>query len=246
MASRNPLRLAMWSGPRNISTAMMRAWGNRADTIVVDEPLYAHYLTVTGRIHPGRAETLTTQESNVDRVLANLLGPVPAGKTIYFQKQMAHHLIDDVPRDWLDQVTNCFLIRDPAAMLTSLLKHVPDARLPDTGLPQQAEIFRRVRASTGKTPPVIDSRDVLENPRGVLSKLCAALEVPFDDAMLHWPPGPRSTDGAWAPYWYKEVEQTTGFQPYRAKEERVPPELEGLLEECQPYYREMAAERIIA
>lgn len=243
-ALQTPLRLAMWSGPRNISTAMMRAWGNRADTIVVDEPLYAHYLAVTGRIHPGRAETLATQDANAERVIDNLLGSLPPGKSIYFQKHMAHHLLDDVPRDWLDRVTNCFLIRDPAAMLTSLLKHVPDARLPDTGLPQQAEIFRRVRERTGKTPPVIDSRDVLENPRGILTKLCAALGIPFDDAMLAWPPGARATDGAWAPYWYKEVERTTGFQPYRPKDERVPRELEGMLAECQPFYLEMHAARI--
>src|SRR5438067_84125 len=126
-----PLRVAMWSGPRNISTAMMRAWGNRLDTAVCDEPLYAHYLAVTGRAHPGAAEVIAAGTANYHDAIARLLGPVPGGKRIFYQKHMTHHLLPSMERTWLAHLTNCFLIREPAEMLTSLIKHVPDPTLAD-------------------------------------------------------------------------------------------------------------------
>jgi hypothetical protein len=223
---------------------MMRAWGNRPDSFVCDEPLYAHYLNVTGRDHPGAAEVIAAGETDVSRVIDWLLGPVPGGNRVFYQKHMSHHLLPDVDRDWLRQVTNCFLIRDPREVITSLIKHVPDATLPDTGFPQQAEIFDRVVQWTGKVPPVVDARDVLNNPRAVLEKLCAAVGVPFTDRMLSWPPGLRETDGVWAKYWYKEVETTTSFRPYKPKDEPVPQRFLGMLEQCQRFYRRLHDHRL--
>jgi hypothetical protein len=239
-----PLRLAMWSGPRNISTAMMRAWGNRPDTLVCDEPLYAHYLHATGRVHPGGDEVIAAGEIDWRKVVAWLTGAVPQGQAVFFQKHMAHHLLPAMEREWLGQVTNAFLIRDPREMITSLIKKVPDARLEDTGLPQQLEICRLVRQETGRTPPVLDAKDVLTNPRRQLTLLCQAVGVPFTEAMLSWPPGLRETDGVWAKYWYHEVEKTTTFQPYRPKVEDVPAEFLALYRACLPYYEELHGQRL--
>ena len=238
------LRVAMWSGPRNISTAMMRSWGNRPDTFVCDEPLYAHYLDVTGRDHPGAAEVIAAGETDVRKVIDWLLGPVPNGRRVFYQKHMAHHLLPDVPRDWLRHVSNCFLIREPREVITSLIKHVPDATLPDTGYAQQAEIFDRVCEWTGRVPPVVDARDVLNEPRRVLGKLCEALGLELTDAMLSWPPGLRDTDGVWAKYWYKEVETTTSFRPYRPKDAPVPPHMTQLLRQCEHYYHRLYEHRL--
>ncbi len=234
----------MWSGPRNISTALMRSWGNRPDTIVCDEPLYAHYLAVTDRDHPGAAEVIADHETDPDTVIAWLTGPVPDGRPVFYQKHMAHHLLDDIDRAWLDEVTNCFLIRDPREMLTSLVKNVPEPTLQDTGLPQQVEIFERVRAGTDRVPPVFDARDVLEDPRRLLGLLCDAIGVEFTDAMLSWPPGRRDTDGIWARHWYAAVEASTGFNPYRPKPDPVPPQLADLHEQCLDYYETLHAHRL--
>jgi hypothetical protein len=239
------MRIAMWSGPRNISTAMMRSWGNRPDTVVVDEPLYAHYLKVTGLDHPGAAEVIAHHESDWRRVVADLTGPVPDGREIYFQKHMAHHLLPHIDRGWLDRVINCFLIREPCEMLTSLIKHLPDPTLEDTGLPQQVEILRHVQQRTGRTPPVLDAKDVLTNPRRMLMRLCEALEIEFTDAMLTWPPGRRETDGIWARHWYEAVERSTGFKPYVPKDEDVPEEMRDLHDRCCEYYDELHAARLM-
>ena len=235
----------MWSGPRNISTAMMRSWQNRGDAAVVDEPLYAHYLKVTGRQHAGAAEVIAAGQTDISKVIAHLTGPSPGGKPIFYQKHMTHHLLPHIDRSWLASLTNCFLIRDPAEVITSLIKHVPDMQLPDTGFPQQAEIFRLVRQWTGKTPPVIDARDVLDNPRHTLSLLCDAVGVEFTDRMLSWPPGLRDTDGVWARYWYKEVETTTTFRPYKPKNEPVAEHLGEVHRACEGYYRELYAHRLV-
>lgn len=240
------LRIAMWSGPRNISTAMMRAWGNRPDTVVCDEPLYACYLRATGLEHPGRDEVLAHHESDWRKVVAGLVGPIPAGKSIYYQKHMAHHLLPEIDRDWLAHLTHCLLIRRPEDMLTSLMQFLPAPRLADTGLPQQIEIARLVEQVTGRPPPIIDARDVLEDPRRMLTLLCNELGVSFTDAMLHWPPGRRGTDGIWAKHWYSAVERSSGFEPYRPKREPVPDHLRPLLEECMPCYEALHARRLRA
>jgi hypothetical protein len=180
------MRIAMWSGPRNISTAMMRSWGNRPDTFVCDEPLYAHYLRNTDVEHPGRDEVIASQENDWRKVVAWLTGPAPQGRAIFYQKHMTHHLLPEIDRNWLGAVTNCFLIRDPREMITSLLKFLPSPNLRDTGLPQQVEIFDWVRRHTGSVPPVVDSKDVLLQPRRMLGLLCEAIGVAFTEAMLSW------------------------------------------------------------
>lgn len=234
-----PMRIAMWSGPRSISTALMRSWGNRPDTFVCDEPFYAHYLEVTGLRHPGADEVIAHHETDCPRVIAWLTGPIPGGREIFYQKHMAHHLLPDVPRGWLDEVSNCFLIRDPREMLTSLIGNIPNPTLADTGLAQQVELFEQVRQ-----PVVIDAREVLEDPRGILTLLCDAVGVEFSDAMLSWPPGRRDTDGVWAPHWYESVERSTGFRPYAPKFDPVPERLAPLYDACLPHYEQLYEHRL--
>lgn len=245
MVTTAPLRLAMWSGPRNISTAMMRSWGNRPDTFVTDEPLYACYLAATGVGHPGREAIIERYETDWREVVRWLTGPPPEGKPIWYQKHMSHHLLPEMDRGWLDHLTHCFLIRHPEEVLTSFIKVVPNPSLEDTGLPQQVEILDHVHRTTGRTPPVLDARDVLEDPRGLLERLCAELGVDFSERMLSWPAGRRPTDGIWAPYWYGAVESSTGFAPYRPKDERVPEGLRGLLDECMVHYERLHGRRLL-
>jgi hypothetical protein len=244
----NPMttRIAMWSGPRNISTAMLRSWGNRTDTFVTDEPLYAHYLQATGLEHPGAAEVIAHHEPDWRKVVAWLTGPVPEGRAIWYQKHMTHHLLPDIGCDWLPHLTHAFLIREPAEMLTSLQRVLSRITLTDTGLPQQVELFEAERARLGRTPPVVDSRDIQDNPSGTLGALCESLGVPFDDAMLNWPPGPRATDGIWARHWYANVEKSTTFEPYRPKNEPVPEQLADIAAQCQALYDTLHAHRIQA
>src|SRR6266550_6654507 len=238
MRQSKTVRIAMWSGPRNISTAMMRAWGNRSDAFVVDEPFYAFYLNATGKKHPGAKEIIASGETDWRKVVALLAEHVPNSKPIFYQKQMTHHLLPDVDRQWLCRVTNCFLIRDPREVIVSYIKKQGDPTLEDLGFVQQAEIFDWVRAHTRATPPVIDARDVLENPKRILGLLCDAVGVEFRESMLSWPPGLRETDGSWAGHWYGEVAKTTSFQPYRPSQAKMPAHLEEIYEYCRkPYER---------
>jgi len=238
------LRIAIWSGPRNISTAMMRSWGARADTAVCDEPFYAHYLLKTGAPHPGRDEVLADQASDWRKVAAWITGPVPGGKAIFYQKQMAHHLLPDMGRDWLDKLTHGFLLRDPMDMLRSLDQKLETIALADTGLPQQWEVFQYVRQRTGETPPVISAEELLADPEAMLRALCEALGAPFDPAMLSWPPGRRETDGVWAKYWYHSVEASTGFRPFKMKTDPLPAVLQPIYEACLEPYEALRRERI--
>jgi hypothetical protein len=239
-------RIAMWSGPRNISTAMLRSFGSRPDTAVIDEPLYAHYLQVTGVAHPGRDAVIAAHEPDWRKVAAALTGPVPGGRAIWYQKHMAHHLLPMIERGWLDALTHAFLIREPDEMVASLLKTFPGAGLADTGLQQQCEIFDRVAQRRGRAPPVVLASDVLKDPRAQLEALCAALGIPFLDAMLAWPPGRRDTDGAWAPHWYAAVEASTGFEPYRRRHVELTDGQARLVDECLPWYEKLYALRLKA
>lgn len=239
-----PLRIAMWCGPRNISTALMRSWENRPDTFVVDEPFYAFFLKTTGADHPMCEEIVRQCETDWRKVVESLTRETRPGKAIYYQKQMSHHFLPQIERGWLTEVTNCFLIREPREMLVSYLKKMPHPSLADTGYPQLQDLFRHVRTVTGRVPPVVDSRDVLTDPRRVLGLLCDALGVPFADAMLHWPAGPRDSDGLWAPHWYPEVEKTTGFAPYRPHDAALPAELGGLYDQCRAAYDELYEHRL--
>jgi hypothetical protein len=238
-------RIAVWSGPRNISTAMMRAWGNRPDTFVCDEPLYAYYLMKTRAPHPGIDEVIAHHETDWRKIVRRLTGDIPDGKYIFYQKHMTHHLLPEIDRDWMGLLDHVFLIREPREVITSLALVTPNPSLEDTGYPQQDEIFRWVREHTGKSPPVIDARDVLENPKRMLSLLCDVLNVEFMETMLSWPPGPRATDGIWAKYWYEAVWQTTSFQPYKPKNRPVPEQLTGLLDEAEMLYRRLHEKRIV-
>jgi Sulfotransferase domain len=226
----------MWSGPRTVSTALMRAWENRPDTVVVDEPLYAFYLAATGLDHPGRDEVTASQPRDWRVVLRQLVSdPLPAGMTIYYQKHMTHHLLPSVDRAALAGLRHAFLIRDPRSLLASYARVRSAPTLADLGLVQQASIFEEFGG------PVLDSADLLAAPEAALRALCAALEVPFSAAMLSWPPGPRASDGVWAPYWYDSVRRSTGFVPSVTGPEPpvLDPALEPLLEECLPYHEKL-------
>jgi hypothetical protein len=241
----NEFRIAMWSGPRNISTAMMRSWGNRPDTFVCDEPLYAHYLLANGiSNHPGHKQTIQSHETDWRSVVKWLTDPIPEGKTVFYQKHMAHHVLPEMDLAWIDQLTNCLLIREPREMLTSLLEFLPEPELEDTGLPHQLWLFEHFSTTQGQTPPILDARDVLNDPARILSRLCDLVGIDFLPCMLSWKPGLRSTDGAWAPFWYDKVATTTSFGEYRPKEVMVPDKFLPLLEECEAIYQRLYEFRI--
>ncbi|HEX2554699.1 MAG TPA: hypothetical protein VHL98_13435 [Microvirga sp.] len=242
------IRIAMWSGPRNISTAMMRAFENRPDAAVVDEPFYAAYLAATGLDHPMREAVLASQPTDWRAVVDGLLGPVPDGRPVFYQKHMTHHMLDGFGREWIAACRNAFLIRDPADVLASYVVKRGEVTLADIGIVQQAELFDREIDRLGAPPPVIDSADVLADPRGTLSALCEALGIPFTDRMLSWPAGRRASDGVWAPAWYDAVERSTGFA---APSERRPRgaldgALQAIADEARPLYEKLAAHRLVA
>lgn len=246
-------RIAMWSGPRNISTAMMRAFENRPDCVVWDEPFYAAELAATGRDHPMREAVVaagpTDPEAVVRRLLAPLADPAKPGATVFYQKHMTHHMLPAFRRNWIGhpEVVSAFLIRAPERVLASYTQRWSDVTLADIGVTQQAEIFAAVSDKLGHAPPVVDTADVLADPRGVLGKLCAALGIPFSDAMLAWPAGRRASDGVWAPAWYASVEASTGFGP---PDRRPLPVLDGALariaDAARPIYERLARHRLTA
>lgn len=238
----------MWSGPRNISTAMMRSWGSRIDCVVSDEPLYAHYLSTLieskRNEHPVYADVMKSQSTDWLEVTTHLTGPVPGDKPVWYQKHMAHHLTDNMKWDWIGELTNCFLIRDPASMITSFIKVIDNPTPEDLGLPQQVALFEWVHKQTGTIPSVIDSRDVLMNPEMMLKLLCDRIGVPFNSTMLSWESGSRKEDGVWGPSWYSSVYQSTGFAPYADKDEEVPTRLRTVLDECNAMYEVLAKHKL--
>lgn len=231
----------MWSGPRNISTAMMRAWENRRDTVVMDEPFYAAYLNDTGLDHPMREEVIACHATDWEAIAQRCATADDA--PIIYQKHMCQHMIDGAPRAWMGSVRHAFLIRPPQAVAASFHKGWAGMRADDLGYRQQAELFDHICQLTGMAPPVAEARDVLERPEAMLPALCGALGVVFDPAMLRWPAGRRASDGVWGAHWYGRVEQSTGFARYR-EPGPVPPELEGVVEACMPYYETMRAWRL--
>ncbi len=235
------MRIAMWSGPRNLSTAMMYAFGNRPDTAVWDEPFYAAYLKATGLSHPMRAETLKAGEPDPARVTARCLGPVPGGKSVFYQKHMTHHMLPDIPLDWLQEVTNIFLIRRPDRVVASYHAKRENPTLDDLGFRQQAEIFTRLNA---QNPVVIDSDDILAAPAPALRALCNAIGLAFSPAMLHWPKGGHADDGAWAKHWYGAVHCSTGFAKVVATAPELTPESEALAAQAWPFYERLAQRKL--
>ena len=241
MTDTAPIRVAMWSGPRNISTALMRSFSARSDTAVVDEPFYAAYLAGTGSIHPMRDEVLASQPNDWRQVVKALLGPVPGGKPIYYQKHMTHHMLDSFGREWMGSMRNAFLIRDPTAVLASYALKRTEIALADIGIVQQRELFEREADRLGSAPPVIEGSDVLANPGGTLQRLCEALDISYTNAMLSWAPGRRDSDGVWAPAWYESVERTTGFTRAVALGEiNLPESLQQIADLAQPHYEILA------
>jgi hypothetical protein len=241
-----PVRIAMWSGPRNISTAMMRSFGNRADTVVVDEPFYAAWLAATGEPHPMAEMVIASGETDPAKVAARLAGPVPDGRSVFYQKHMTHHMIATFPRGWLERVTNVFLIRAPEEVVASYAARRGAASLADIGVVEQAEIFDEVADALGAAPPVIDAADVLADPERALAALCEAIGLAFDPAMLSWPPGRRETDGVWAAHWYGSVEGSTGFarpQP-PVSFAALGDEEKRVVEAAWPFYDQLAAHRL--
>jgi len=241
-----PVRIALWSGPRNISTAMMRAFENRGDTAVIDEPFYAAFLAETGIDHPLREEVLAAQSADRRAVAAVLLGPVPGGRPIFYQKHMAHHMTGGDDLSWMAHCRSAFLIRSPPEVLASYAAKRRPTGLEDIGFVRQAELFDREAQRLGTPPPVIEARDVLTDPRRALTALCAALDVPFAETMLGWPPGPRVTDGAWAPAWYDSVERSTGFARPRppVSLDALEEPIRALAEAAAPYYERLARHKL--
>ena len=240
----NAVIIAMWSGPRNISTAMMRSFENREDTFVSDEPFYAHYLKLTGIDHPMRKEVMETGNSDWDEVSQYLTGTIPQDKSVWYQKHMAQHNLPGVELDWTSRLTNCFLIRNPREVILSYSKKYEITSVYQLGFPQQFELYDKIEQDSGMSPIVIDSKDVLMNPKNMLQKLCEKLEVPFSDKMLSWPSGKRDSDGVWGQHWYGNVEKSTGFQAYQKKEEEMPKEYTEIYEECMKYYQQLFEQRI--
>lgn len=231
-------RIYLISGPRNLSTALMYSFRQRADTTVWDEPLYGHFLRVTGVEHPGGEEVLATTETDGHKAIENIIfGEYPT--PVVFFKSMGHHTAGvGLDLSFLERTTNVFLTRSPSEMITSFIKNVPNPTADILGLPQQVELLN-VIVERGATPIVVDSQDILRDPTAMLSALCSRIGIPWDEAMLSWPAGPKPEDGSWGEFWYDNVRRSTGWQPHQPKDDVVPARLHGLLEECDAYYRRL-------
>ena len=238
------VRIAMWSGPRNLSTAMMRSFGSRADSFVSDEPFYGCFLKESGADHPMRDEVIASMDCNWQSVMRTLSGAPPDGSPVWYQKHMWHHMTGPLGYDDFAGFTHAFLIREPERMIASYLRKRETAAFEDFGLERQAEFFDREADRLGHAPPVVDANDVLSGPAAVLSKLCEALGIAWDPAMLSWEPGRRETDGVWAPHWYGAVEASTGFGPPDTDRVELPDEAQRLADRCRPYYERLAAHKI--
>lgn len=241
----SPIRIAMWSGPRNISTAMMRSWGNRKDTTVIDEPFYAAYLNATGIVHPMQQEVLASQSWDYAQVIkSELQNRLPPEKHIQYQKHMTLHMVADIDEDWFASLRHAFLIRSPDEVVASYGVKRESIAAGDLGYVKQKELYDKVVALQGSKPPVIDAKDVSNNPKRVLQKLCESLGVSFDECMLRWAAGPRSSDGVWAPHWYQNVEKSTEFVPHKTKRLNLNKEQQWIADQRRPYYQEMYKHRI--
>ncbi len=230
------IRIAMWSGPRNISTAMMRSWENRPDCTVIDEPFYACYLHETGLPHPGREAVIASQSTERAEVIRQL-AEQPVATPIFYQKHMTKHMPPGMDMRWCAGMRHCFLIRDPAEVIVSYLKRMPSVNEHDIGIGRQAELFQEISSVTSMPPCVIDAADVLRDPDAVLASLCESLDVEYlPESMLSWPSGRRESDGVWAPYWYRNVEKSTGFKRYQRSVPEVPEAHQALCAGARKHY----------
>ncbi|GAB1378825.1 branched chain amino acid aminotransferase [Pararhodobacter aggregans] len=232
------IRIAMWSGPRNLSTALMYAFAARGDCAVTDEPFYAAYLAMTGLDHPMREAVLSSQPQ--DPAVVALAGEAPDGKPIWYQKHMTQHMLEGVPRDWMGDCRHAFLIRHPARVVASYSKKREEPVLADLGFVQQAELFDRVAQAEGVAPPVIDSTALRAAPEARLKALCEALGIGWTPRMLRWEAGPKPYDGVWAPVWYHAVHASTGFEAAEGPLPELPPAYARLAEAAMPAYEALA------
>ncbi len=230
----------MWSGPRNLSTALMRAFGNRPDCVVSDEPFYAAYLAISGADHPMREEVLRHHGTDWRKVAGAIAGPPPGGRDLWYQKHMTHHMLPEISREWMRACRHAFLIRHPARVLASYAAKREAVALFDIGFAEQEALFEEAQEIMGEAPPVIDADALLADPPGVLRALCDALAIPFSEKMLSWPAGPRDTDGVWAEHWYDAVNRSTGFGPARAMPTLDDPHLKRIEAEALPIYERLA------
>ncbi len=240
-----PIRIAMWSGPRNISTAMMRAWENRSDCTVWDEPLYGYYLSRTSIPHPGAKEIIAAQGNDWHSIINRCTGNPPGQKQVFYQKHMTLHLLPEIDRQWLSCLTNCFLIREPEAVIASYAAVREEVTLDDIGFAQQAELFEYVTRISGEIPLVIDTKEFLLDPESMLRRICNRLNLAFETSMLSWPTGPRDSDGVWGKYWYESVWNSSGFAPYREKPLTLGAKEQAIAEQARPYYEQLYRHRLV-
>lgn len=239
-----PLRIAMWSGPRNMSTTMMRSFGARADTVCVDEPFYAAYLHLTGLRHPMSDEIFVAQSSDPNDVAADMMSCPDPQARVFYQKHMTHHMVPEVPRDWMQACRNVFLIRHPARVIPSYARKMETVSLDAIGFPQQLSLFEEAQRLEGRTPLVVDSTDILRDPPGMMAALCAELGLDWSEDMLSWPEGARPEDGVWAPHWYDAVWNSTGFGPAPGERPEVKPEQAEIYAQALEIYDALAERRL--
>ena len=237
------MKIAMWSGPRNLSTAMMYSFGARSDCAITDEPFYASYLKLTGTEHPMREEVLASQSQDPQEVANHLISANPGGSPYWYQKHMAHHMVPGVPRDWMREVCNVFLIRHPARVIASYVAKREAVTLDDIGFRQQVDLYHDVKSRGGR-PVVIDSSDIRANPTEMMEKLCHVIGVPWSPQMLSWPKGGHQDDGAWAPHWYGSVWNSAGFSGAEGQLPMLSGEMASLSARSMPYFEEMSAAKL--
>ena len=237
--------IAMWSGPRNLSTAMMRSFENRSDTVVLDEPFYAHFLDKTNLNHPGRDEVLLSQDCNWNNVVEMITGPIPKNKPIWYQKHMAQHNLEGCDISWIKNLNNCILIRHPKYVIPSYNREYSISNEQLLGYTQQLDLIKILEEELGVPPPVFDATDILKNPEKGIKKICMSLGISFSKKMLKWPRGKRNSDGVWAKYWYKNVENSTQFNPFFEKNINIPKKLIPLYDKCMIHYYSMYKKRLI-
>jgi len=238
MNNESLMRLAVWSGPRNLSTAMMRSWENRQDTCVVDEPLYAHYLEQTGIDHPMADQVIASQSTDWEAVTQSLQHESKPGFNIYYQKHISTHMLPNIPLDWCESLTNCMLIRSPERMVASYAKKRAEVNARDLGYEQQLQLFRYLE-ERNQRPTVVDTDRFLKNPEVALKQWCSAVGTGYDEAMLNWPAGARASDGIWGEHWYDAVQTSTGFKPTVTDMPILDKHHQSIADECREAYEVM-------
>ena len=240
----DPIRIAMWSGPRNISTAMMRSFGGRSDCAVSDEPFYGAFLKQTGQRQPMADEVIASMDCDWQSVAEEMRGPVPGSQPLWYQKQMPHHMVADVSIGDFPDHRHAFLIRDPVRVVASYAAKRVEVNAEDLGYARQLDYVDQAAQMTGKPPIVLDSADIVRDPEAHLKALCSALDIPWDDGMLSWQAGPRDSDGIWATHWYGRVLETTGFGGAESAAPQLDAAAQRIADECQPWYERLSAYKI--